>query len=375
MGELKFTVLPDLQRFNSQLQKELKDSHKVKVDPELSGRGARAGGAGSGRAMEGVVEGQQQSNKQGKKTNSLLGGILRATGILGILSQLKPITDLLQVFTGFVMYGIITVIKTIKKFPELLTPLVAGVKDIIKLVDFIKEKFPQIKEWLGNVWNNIKVLPGRIWNFLKGLPKMIWGFLKALPQKIWGFMVELPGKIWELLQQGFSWVTGILSPLLQTYKSWIERAVGFFTSLWETLKQIPANIWSFLKALPANIWSFLKEGFNWIKDKVSDVWDSIKDLPGKIWDKMKGLGRTIANSIKGVINNLNPFKKDDVNDAIISGGKIIRTNPNDAIIATQSPGRGGGNNVVNNFYGLTEREMVERIMESLGDYSMRGTRL
>jgi len=65
-----------------------------------------------------------------------------------------------------------------------------------------------------------------------------------------------------------------------------------------------------------------------------------------------------------------------VNDAIITKtGQVVRTNPNDTIIATQNPaalpGNTGSNNagggVTLNFYGVTTDDMIQRVEEVLGE--------
>ena len=65
---------------------------------------------------------------------------------------------------------------------------------------------------------------------------------------------------------------------------------------------------------------------------------------------------------------------EQVNDAIITkNGKVIRTNPNDSIIATQNPGATGGTNIINMF-GVTTEKMIQEVERILGTSVNRSAR-
>ena len=58
---------------------------------------------------------------------------------------------------------------------------------------------------------------------------------------------------------------------------------------------------------------------------------------------------------------------------ITKSGKVIHTNPNDTIIATQTPGAQGGGNTFN-FYGVTPDDFIDTIKRELGVDILRSGR-
>ena len=72
--------------------------------------------------------------------------------------------------------------------------------------------------------------------------------------------------------------------------------------------------------------------------------------------------------MKSIIESLNPFsgKKTDVQDAIIRpNGDVIRTDPKDTILATQTPNAVGGG-LTQIFNGVTPRQMLNEMKREFG---------
>ena len=333
MADLKFKVDLDLKNAEKQLDDLMGKKLGIKSK----------GGSSSGKKSK-------DDAAKSKKSNGLLGNILSALGPLAVLLTLKPVTDILSLILNFFMLGIIQIQKLrIDLINAIITKLGEGWEYLKGLWETLKVKLTELKD-LFVEWLALAI------EWIKGLPAMIWEFLKGLPEQIWGY-----------IQQGFNWLVekfGILKEKLGELK---EKLVEKLTQLKDKLVTKFLGLWETIKGLPGKIWEKIKEGFTWIKDKVAGVWESIKALPQLIWDKMKALAAMIGTAIKNTVGSLNPFKKStSVNDAIIKpDGSVIKTHPNDTIIATQTPGSVGGGGKTFNFYGVTPQQMIDEVKRQL----------
>jgi len=328
MADLTFTILGDLKKLKSDVSNLFKD--KFKIDVSGTGEGAATG-----------------AGKQGKKRSRMLAkGIGIIAGILALLKTVQPLLDAGKLFLSIIMLAIF---KLVKFF------MTGGFKNLINTV------WTKIVEWLKIGWEFLKALPGKIWEFLKTLPAKIWGFIKGLGTIIWNFIKAGFGWIIEKLivvkDKLVAWLTNIWNTLKEWFGIVVDKLVEWLSPILDWVKRV----WSKIKELAGLIWEKIKVGFQWIKDKVTDVWNAIKNLPGKIWEKLKDLGKVIAEAVKAIL----PFgggADDVVKDAIITkNGKVIKTNPNDTIVATQNPNSLGGGGKTINMFGVTPQEMIDTI--------------
>lgn len=323
---------------------------RIKFD---MGRVASAG-SGGGNAAGASAPAIGKSVKSG--VAGFFSNVISALAPLAILASLKPIADLLKIILNFALFGIILLLKGLWESIKTNVETLLNVLDFIGRVwEILQEGFKVVKEtlseWLSKAIEWIKGLPILIWEKLK--EGFVW--LQEKLQAAIDWLAELPSRIWGAIKEGFAWIREKASDLWEriielkdVFIEWLGKAVDW------------------IKELPSKIWDAIKEGFNWVKDVVSNVWESIKSLPEKIWNKLKDLGITIADAIKNIIPNINPFST-SVDDAIITKeGKVIKTNPQDTIIATKNPG-GTGNSRVFNFYGVTPQEMMDTIKRELAN--------
>lgn len=364
MGDMIMKVRLDM----AELKKDIK---KAFSDVKLQVGGApSAGGSGSGSVSSGG------SGKTGASSGIAggIGKILKALGPLAILTQVQFISDTLKIIVGFIGIGVLKVIEFIKSFFSFKAnaeKLWAGFMQSMEAIKNLWES--TIAPILSNVWESIKsgftILKERFISLIKDLPGKIWNFLKELPSKIWNFIKDLPGKIWDSLKAGFSKIYEVLQPVIERINEFLAPIKETIANVWAGIKEVPEKIWNFMKELPQLIWNFLTTGFTTVKNSIVSLWNSVKSLPKQIWDYVKQLGSIIASKIK----SLNPFKKEEsVNDAIITkGGKIVRTNPQDTIIATKTPGAAMGGGHTFNFYGVTEKTMIEKVKQALGSDANR----
>lgn len=311
------------------------------------------------------------TEKESKKGNSLLGNIFKSLAPLAVLAALKPIAHLIELIFAFAGLTVLLLIKWFGKLIDYLGELFPILWE--KIGEWSGKIIDKIVKWVGSLKDKIVVWLNLVVNWLKGLPERIGTFLKELPGKIWEFMSGLPeafsiaiglvttkiGELWETLKEKL--------PFLQT----IEDVI---TDVWDVLKTLPADIWEFMTALPKMVWEFQKA-------LPKHIWEFIKQLPSLIWDFMKKLPSLIGSAIKGCLPDwMKGDKKESeptttsVGDAIIRpNGDIIRTHPNDTLIATQTPNAVGSSTVFN-FYGLTMDEALEKVRQEFGADKMRASR-
>ena len=353
MASLKLDIIPDLKQFS----KAVGDVIRQKVK--------EAGGGGGGGGSSG----------EPKKQTGFLSGIFTRLGtVVGVLLSLKPIQDLLKIISGFVVLGFLEIVKIVKFIGYLAGLGWKTLFDYAKAAaDYLKSLWPNIKTGLVEVWNKVTKAVQDAINWIVKLPANIWSFLKALPGQIWDFVKNLAQNIWTFMKTGFDSVV-----------NWLAALPG---SIWNFVKNLAGLIWGYVQKLPALIWGLLKDGFLWIKNEVVTAWNAIKALPSQIWSYMKNIGSMIASAVAGAIRSAFDFfgnlskKSDKVGDAIIRpNGQVIKTDPQDTLIAMKNPGMGGsgggglGGSTMN-FYGVTPQQVVDLVVSQLGQQSLRRTRL
>jgi hypothetical protein len=404
MATLKLKILGDLGQLKKDMTDLLKKKFKIGVDSSGSD-----GSKDSGKESKGE-----------KKQTSMLGMIIKKLIPLTLLLSLKPIMQAIELLLGFVTLIILYIIKFVK---WLFT-------DFPKLLKEIWEKIVTwIKELPGKIWNLLKdgfnwliektiELKDRLVEWLSGLPSRIWEFLKSLPGMIWEFIKsgfewvkELLGKVWdflgEMLQKLGAWLGEVWSNIVDAVVSWFkdlvdkildlrERIGNFFSNLGDTIKEKFIELITSFKDRILNLRDKFLERLANVRDKLVDWFknlvQNIKDLPSKIWDFMKSLPKMIADSIRSFFRigggssgsrsppPSNVSQGDDgiwrVNDAVITkDGKIIRTAPDDTIIATKNPSSQSKDITINlTFNGITSEKMMEQVRSVLGHEINRLTR-
>jgi len=136
------------------------------------------------------------------------------------------------------------------------------------------------------------------------------------------------------------------------------------------------NLRNKLKDTIVSLKNKLKDKIVAVKDMIvtwlTKVWNSIKDLPQKIWNFMEQLPRLIGMWVADAL----PFGSNirEVGDAVITNkGEVIKTDPQDTIIATKTPGQtGGGHTFV--FNGVTPEQMIQEVERILGTSVNRSAR-
>ena len=221
-------------------------------------------------------------------------------------------------------------------------------------------------------------------------------------KKIGKGIVTIAGKLWDgFLQVGagiFSQAYETIAPIIEwTNDNIIKPVQSFFFNVFEGIRDVTKNIWDTVTGWtqekvidPIKDWfsgvkdaivnfvqdplDFIREPFEKFKESISKIFYTIGDFFGFIGSI------SIIDLIKGInlreqqeIYTLEKQKEREriVNDAIItSSGQIIKTNPNDTIIATQNDTE--VINDMNNIQSLMKNNLLEQLNINLENLINRG---
>jgi len=314
MAELKFDIIGDLTR----LKKDISKVAKVK----LGGLGGKGGGGDSG------------------KQTGLLGGILKGIAPLAILLSLKPIKDTLEILKGFVIYGLGKIIENIMAIPDALSKIFGGLGKLFSgdidfeeyLTTLISNPITSFSAWLaGFILNKITDFGEWLADFiLKPIKNFAIWLAGFILKKVKDFGEWLSQFIPEPLKDFGKWLAGFILNPIEDFGSWLKKLLGLGGG-----DSVDFGRGSFRGAGATGSWG--------------------------------GIGAGTGGSIGAGIGT-------SVNDAIITkSGQVIKTNPNDTIIATQNAGGSGGNLTIN-MYGVTQEDFITEIEMRLGARVNMGSR-
>lgn len=246
---------------------------------------------------------EQKGNKEEKKQTTLLSGILKATGVLAILASLKPLVDLTTAIASSVFGLFIRFLEFIGVFDSANSDNLAKADENAKAIrEAFVEKMGEAKDAIVNMLVSV-----------------------------WEWIVKLPGKIWDKFKEWADALPGKIK----------DAIVGFFK------KNTPADEAKDAKTAKTLLGSVLTV--------VKKLVNPLLGVGGK--DKGYTTSEEFQSSLMSRMN---------VNDAIVTkDGRVIQTNPNDSIIATQNPGGMGGTKIIN-FYGVTPTQFIREIKRELG---------
>lgn len=390
MAELKFEAILDPNRIKSQL-KDLFQPQTIKTniqqtvssgsEPKLSGSSEYA----ELKAMYGKGDSQpqdeqkpQESEEKSEGIVSMLGSIGKMLGPLAVLKEIKFISDFVKILVGFIGLGILMLLKGIINGVK---AVVEWVKELPAFIEALPEK---IGEFITNLWSTLK----EQFPFLQRVEdavKLVWAKLIEFKDLAMAFFKDPVGVfkqglmfIWEYMKEKFPFLEKIEEAIKfvrdRIIDGW-EKAKEFFTPLKEKVFELFNKIVEFVKPFVSFIATALAKFFNdpigTLKSALQFVWNVISDLPSKIWNFMTKLPSLIANALKKVLTGgLNPFRKESIEDAIITKtGKVIHTDPNDMIFATKNPQGMGGSKTIN-LYGVMPSEVIQYIKREFASNSV-----
>ena len=145
------------------------------------------------------------------------------------------------------------------------------------LVDWVGNKFEELKEWSSKTWDKIS----------KGLSNT-WENLKKNSSKLFDNITKGISDGWNTLKDN-------------TQKTW-DNIKNKLSGTWENLKTNASTTWSNLKTTISSSWDNIKtntdQTWNNLKGNLSTIWENIKTTSSSTWEKIK----TTATSSWGTIS-------------------------------------------------------------------------
>lgn len=376
MADLTVNIIANLKK----LKQDLKKVTQQGIDLNVTG-----GGKGKSLAKR-----DTSSKRDSKKTLGKLGKIAALLSVIGgVLMAVQPLLDLLQVILGLITFAILRVLK----------PLLPSLGSILVI---LRRGAELMAGWIVKAIDWIKQIPGGIWEYVKNIGLSIWEYMKLIPQlfhnlikgdvagiiRTIGSMAGAFGdiirdivpfdKIGDFLAAPFegleALLTGVADNIIQPIQDAITGAV-------DTVKNFISEKWDWLmeefplfKKIAEDIKAAIDKVKNAIDIKKFTVKVSFGDLLNKAIKKMGDLPQKF-NPQTGRYEETVPRITDRIADGIITkDGKVIKTHPNDTIMAMQNPGKMGS---TNNFYfnGMGMDEAMQRVKRELRQDLNTATRL
>lgn len=349
---------------------------KLEVDPRSAKRASKEiekgsrGKTGAGSAAAGGFAG------------GLLGSILGGLGVIGdlmkgliglvnylvapfvplLLTIIKPVFLMLQVLMGYML-------KFYKDPAGSLDSLFSGIAGKASSVtgidsEILKKSFAPvmtffdgiIRFWKGFLDLTAAVVAGDLSSGMRAVGSMVSGVLETvmstfffIPNLLLTGVESLASLVDEVFGTSFA---EVFSNIRDIFANMLNFMVKFFTGdwqgAWDALKGVGQNLYNILVNILTSAFSVLQGIGSWILDKIKSMFDSVKNTFSSFGGKVKDFF---------------------VNDAVITPqGNVIRTNPNDYLIATQNPqGMGGGGNITVNVTGVIDENMLDLIGQRIQD--------
>lgn len=381
------THIKNLERKAEVVVKMLGGSHGAAQSASLLGldpktTGFLAAAMGGGGPLKGAVTGGAAAGLAGGGAGVVGGAI--GGGMMGVLKMIADaVMDFPMVVAVMKMFKLIMTILLLPLIP-ILKPvlillglmarlLIKIMMPIVKAMDKVSNTVTkQVKDASGAATQGVQGLGIKVGDttfginfkdigqWLSDAGKVLVGVLdwisKAVTDTVNGILSFL-GTVPSLLLKAWNWFLNI-GPLLWT--TVLLPAWNWFKNIgnliWTTIL-LPA--WNVLKDVGTWIWDILKTPFQAVADAISDAVNAIKNLGGSVIKSITNL--PIVKQIA---------KAFGVGDAIISGGKVITTHPDDYIIATKNPNMGGNVSITINNPTVSQKsditDLVREIEKRIG---------
>ena len=235
--------------------------------------------------------------------NTVLPPLVEGIQFIGDLfgSLPTPIQDFVTIFgvllvvlgTVAPIIATITTAVTMLNIPLLpIIGIVAAIAAGIAAVILIIQNWGAIVDWFGGVFGAFKDFVANIWENIKS------AFSTAI-ETLQGAMCafgDFLGGIWDNIKGAFSTFGDFLSGVFST--NWTEKLGALGAPLDALFKNIE-NIWNGVKRTFSGIMEFVKGVFtgDWKR-----AWNGVKDIFGGVFDTLGGLVKAPLNGIIGMLN-------------------------------------------------------------------------
>lgn len=176
-----------------------------------------------------------------------------------------------------------------------------------------QENFGRIKDWVALIWQGIKNIFGGMIQTIKGLWDILVGFFTGDTDKV--------------VQGFFKVAEGIFKIIM-----------GIGQAVWGGLITLGLSLFRLVFGILKSFWDFGVQ-------IVTNIIDGIKSVGKKIFDTLMSF---IPKGLKNMFGGFGNVGDKKVDDFILSGGKVIQTNPQDTLVGFKgnAPSLGGDNSAI-----------------------------
>ncbi len=199
--------------------------------------------------------------------------------------------------------------------------------------EFVKEKFTQIKDWVGARLDDII-------GFFAALPGHVTGFVSSIKDWIVEKFTEAKDWVSQKIDDIVGFFTGLPGRTMSFLTAIKDHAVDMFTQIKDWVSGRIDDVVGFFTALPGRVLGFIADiftGAGGIKGKAGEAKDAVSDRIGDIVSFFTGLPGRIASALSGLVGTIvGPFR-DAFNQASAIWNKITG-------LGSGGPGKVGGGN-------------------------------
>ncbi len=279
-----------------------------------------------------------------------------------------------------------------------------GIKNVITtvlnwIVSFWQKHGASIMKYVKDIWNSVytifSTVLGKIVDNLKIIFGVIWTVIKFVLNRIkvfwenWGETIMLfVTYIWDSIKLIFKTALNLIKNIFGAFAAVLK---GDWSELWNRIKAIGENVWGLITGLFENQIELIKGLMKEAKERTIGAWEKIVDFFKEAMEKIRGFFDPVIERIERFIDlakRAREFAGDvagkigggiksgassamslvpGVNDAVITPkGDIVRTHPDDYIMAMKKPGQRGGTNVNVNVYGdVSGEDLIRKVEEGV----------
>lgn len=298
-----------------------------------------------------------------------ISALLVVVGGLGLI--LSSVSAPLLAIVGLIAGLGYIIVKSGDKISDFVSSILES--EFMQALKLLAERYlVSLRKGLTRLWENLKEL----WNFIKPVLIPVLKFLgKVIGAILLGaIMAALAAfrAIIAVIQVVIKFIKELLEAVVNMAKDWIESVKWLAGKVSDKFKQIKTFIkeelnsiketwkivWNAISDFFVGIWDGIKSKVSSVVDWIMDKVNAVKDVVGGIGDVLGGVGRSVAGAAKSVVG---------VDDALITkGGKVVKLNPKDNLLAFKG-GMGGGVSVNINapVYGMDEEDVARKLGDKI----------
>lgn len=170
--------------------------------------------------------------------------------------------------------------------------------------DEIKEKAAELRDWIGQKWDEIKQAVTEKWGAIRDWLSQTWESIKTKAGEIFTAIRAHLFETWESVKQTIEekW-NAIKAWFTQTWEGLKEKAREIFEALREKLSEI----WDSVKKTVEEKWTAIKIWFEGVWKKIKDVFklDEMlqigKNIIDNLWKGMKNIWNSVTGWLDGIV--------------------------------------------------------------------------